>query len=440
MQPEQPRGRSSIAPLAGRSADQSRGTAHLLAERYLQLVSNVGSAVVGGGLPILLGVSPLPASFPLIALAKGAPSLTLALGGGLLLLLALAVTITQRGKASAVSGQLGGRIARFLFSAALSALGSVAIGVLFGFNDLPSTLPLLNLIRTHPPLGIGLLTVLLALLILAPLFGWGGGSRSPNGEGPDRGGARRLFVATAVSSTSVLLFVSLLGTVVLRPSWCPTSICPPSPYFPGGVNDGTLEVFYTATQSTQFVIPGDSAQYALGANNLPQATGASRSDVPRTDPRFKPYRAVIGVRSLQRDTAAGLIIEQVVVVVDAVSAPATPLNVWSPGPPNDYSSNPYIASYRGEGAGARLVASSGHTPPTHTELRAGESDAIDVELTAQSPAAISFHLEVRYDVIGGAPLRTLAFTKHEFTLVFSDAANWHIYQLGPDGRFMPEQP
>jgi hypothetical protein len=412
----------------------------------VQLVSNVGSAVLGGGLLILLGISPLPASFPLLALAKSTPGLTLTLGMTLVLLLALAVTITQRGRLAAQSGSGGGtvhiRVARFLFSVMLSALGSMAIGVLLGFNDLPSSLPLLNLMRTHPPLGIGLLAALSGLLILSPLFGWGGGLRTPGaGDGdPDGERVNRLVVATVVSSTSVLLFVSLLATVVLRPTWCPTSICPPDPYFPGGVNDGTLEVFYTATQSTTYAIPGDVGRYSLGANNLPQEMGAIRGDVPRTDARYTPYRAVIGVRNLQRDPGAGLIIEQVSVVLDGVSAPDVPLNVWSPGPPIDYSSNPYLATYRGEGAVARLIAPSAHTPPTHTELRAGESDAIDVEVVSQTVAAIQFHVELSYSVIGGAPLRTLAFSKHEFALVFSTVANWHVYQLDQEGRFAPAAP
>ena len=42
------------------------GAPQRLAESYLQLVSNMASAAVGGGIAILLGFSPFPASFPVL--------------------------------------------------------------------------------------------------------------------------------------------------------------------------------------------------------------------------------------------------------------------------------------------------------------------------------------------------------------------------------------
>jgi hypothetical protein len=390
---------------------------------YLQLVSNVGSSLVGGSLPILLGFSPLPASFPLAAFAKAIPTVALVIGAVLLLLIAVAVTFSER-------RQLGRGAARFLFSALLSALGSLAIGVLFGFNDLPSTIPLLSLMRDHPPLGIGLVGGLLAILIFAPLLG--GNNRPERSRDEARRADRRLYTVTAVATASALLFVSLLGTVVVRPTWCPTEICPAVPTNPLGVHDTNLEVFYTATQSAAFVIPGDVAQYSLGQHNLPRGTGAIRFDET-----FSPYRVVIGVHSLQRDLHAGLIVQQVSVVIDAVAAPPDPLDVWTAGAPNDFASNPYRATYRGEPAGAQLIAFSTHEPPTYTDLGEGESDAIDVQLMSTVVASIRFHLEVTYSVKGEATLRTLALKAYSFTLVFANAANWHVYQLGPDGRFAP---
>ncbi len=403
-----------------------------LARGYLQFSSNVGSAVVGGSLSILLGFSPLPASFPLIAFTNANPTTALIIGAGAIVLIAVAVTVLARGNAGS---WFGTRAARFLFSAFLSALGSLAISVTLGFSNLPSSIPLLTLLRTHPPLGIGLVALLLALLIFAPLFsGGGGGSDGPREESASRGISRGLIGATAVSTITAMLFVSLLATVVIRPSWCPTAICP-APILitnPLGIHDSNLEIFYTATQSSTYVIPGDVTQYSLGQNNLPRGTGAVR-----IDETYPPYRAVIGVHSLQRDPSAGLIIQQVIVVIDSVATPPNPLAIWNQGTTNNFSSNPYHATYRGEPAGSQLIAFSDNDPPTYVDLRAGESDEIDVQLLSTVQAAIAFHIEVVYTVKGDATLHTLDLQKHEFFLDFGAAGDWHVYQIGPDGRFTP---
>jgi hypothetical protein len=46
----------------------------------------------------VLGLSPLPQSFPLVDLARSNPTFALAIGGTLLALLALAVTLAQQGR------------------------------------------------------------------------------------------------------------------------------------------------------------------------------------------------------------------------------------------------------------------------------------------------------------------------------------------------------
>jgi hypothetical protein len=186
------------------------------------------------------------------------------------------------------------------------------------------------------------------------------------------------------------------------------------------------------------VIPGDSASYSLARHNLPHDIGAVRIDPTGGAAYTQPYRAVIEVHSLQLDPGAGLIIEQVAVVLDAVTVAPLPLNVWSPGPTIDYNHNPYLAVYRGEPVGARLIALSQHQPPTHVELSGRQSDELDVQLTATRPADIRFHLEVTYSVKGGDPLRMLTLKKHEFELVFGDASNWHGFKLGTDGQLVPE--
>ena len=414
---------------------------HWFARQYLELLSNIGSALVGGGLPILLGFSPLPDSFPLVAFAQSSPQVALAIAGGLLLLLVIAVTLSLR-IWGAPSG--GAAVGHFLSSAMVSAVGSLAIGVLFGFNSLPSSIPLLGLIRAHPPLGIGLVALLLALLIFAPLLGLGGGGSGARADAPQRGGGspgggggRRLFAATAVSTVTALLFVSLLGTVIVRPSWCPQEICPGPVTNPFGNNDGTLEIIYAATQSAFSAIPGDVASYSLARNNLPHGIGALRIDPAGGAAYTQPYRAVVGVHSLQLTPGSGLVIEQVTVVLDAVTPAPVPLNVWTPGAPNDYNHNPYLAVYHGEPAGARLVALSQHQPPTHTELGEGQSDELDIQLKATTTADIRFHVEVTYSVKGGAPLLVLSLKKHEFEVTFGDASNWNAFRLDNNGGFVP---
>lgn len=407
-----------------------------LAESYLQLVSNMASAAVGGGVAILLGFSPFPSTFPVLGFISGHPQFVLALGGLLLTTLAIAITITQRGGLARWLGSgVQMRALRFVFSSVLSAVGSAVIGVVLGFSALPSSIPLLGLLRVHPPVGIGLLVVLLGLLILAPLFGGDPHGARQFGTGPDSGpGPRqRLLLATAVSTLSALLFVVLLVTVVVRPAWCPTEICP-APVLvtnPLGVHDANLEIFPTAVQSSTFVIPNDPAGYSLAQNNLPRGIGALRSDET-----YPPYRAVIGVHSLQRGANDSLTIQQVAAVIDSVATPDVPLDVWNAGTDVDYNSDPYQAIYRGEPAGASLIAFSTHTPPTHVLLREGESDEIDLQITAKQPVVLLFHVEVTYSLNSGDFAQHTLSLPTTYQLVFSDQSNWHLYQL-QDGHFVP---
>lgn len=178
------------------------------------------------------------------------------------------------------------------------------------------------------------------------------------------------------------------------------------------------------------MIPNDVSQYSLAQNNLRRETSAIR-----IDETYPPYPAVIGVHSLQRKVGAGLIIQQVAILLDAVDTAPTPLNVWTTGAPNDFAGNPYLVTFRGEAAGARLIAASIHTTPTYTDLREGESDEIDLQFTARQVGANRFHVEVAYTVKGDAVVHVVALTKHDFAVVFGDATNWHRYQLGPDGHF-----
>ena len=152
--------------------------------------------------------------------------------------------------------------------------------------------------------------------------------------------------------------------------------------------------------------------------------------------RYPPYRVVIGVHSLQRGANDSMTIQQVAAVLDTVSTPDVPLNVWNAGADTDYNSDPYQAIYRGELASAKLIAFSTQTPATHVLLREGESDEIDLQLTAKQVAAIQFHVEVTYSLSGGDFAQHTLSLPREYERVFADQTNWHLYQL-QDGKFAP---
>jgi len=403
-----------------------------LARNYLQLTSNAASAVLGIGLSILLGISPLPSSFPLIGLAHAYPTASLIVGALLLLLVVVSVLVVQRARLDRMFGPgMRPRVARFCAAAILSASGSALLSILFGVSSLPPSSPLVEPLRSPSLAGLGLIGLLLALIIFSPLFAFSGGPPGPEGFG--RGGPRAaLYSSLAISTISTLLFVSLLGTVLIRPSWCPTAICPaPAPVTnPHGVHDANLEVFYTAVQSSAYLIPGDPAQYSVQQGNLPQQTGALRIDEP-----FGPYRAVIGVHNLRRGANDAILIERVIVLIDRVDAPPVPLQVWNAKSDIDYHSNPVEATYRGEPAGTMLNAFSITTPPTQVHLTEGESDEIDVQLVSTQVARVQFRVQVAYRLTSESEVHSLTL-QQSFDLIFAHAANWHIYQL-QDGRFVP---
>src|SRR5262249_24380964 len=285
-----------------------------LAQLYTQIAASAASAALGSGILVLLGFSPLPASFPLVTFARAHPVTALTLGTVLLGVLAAVLVVAQRERTLRPHAEA--QVTRFVLFATLSAVGGALLSVVFGFSTLPTSIPLIDLIRTHTPLGISLLAVPLALMVCAPLFSlWGesptagGAGRAPvpgagsHGGPAGRGGLSRLggkraplLLSTAISARSSLPFVSLPTTVLARPPWCPPALCPApvtltNPY---GTHDAFLEIVPTAVQSATYVIPGDPTQYALQQNNLPHDIGAVRLD----DASFPPYRVVLGVHNL----------------------------------------------------------------------------------------------------------------------------------------------
>src|SRR5262249_56886404 len=120
---------------------------------------------------------------------------------------------------------------------------------------------------------------------------------------------------------------------------------------------------YTATETATNLIPGDVSQYSQAQRNLPQDTGAIRSDVAS----YPPYKAVIGVHSLQRVAGTGLIFQQIQLVLHQVEAPPHPCNISVAGGGVDYTRNPYLVTYGGQGPGARLTSPPSHPTPLYTQ-------------------------------------------------------------------------
>src|SRR5262249_31490735 len=150
-----------------RSAKSTR-----LAQLYTQIAASAASAALGSGILVLLGFSPLPASFPLVTFARAHPVTALTLGTVLLGVLAAVLVVAQR--ARTLRPHAEAQVTRFVLFATLSAVGGALLSVVFGFSTLPTSIPLIDLIRTHTPLGISLLAVPLALMVCAPLFSlWG---------------------------------------------------------------------------------------------------------------------------------------------------------------------------------------------------------------------------------------------------------------------------
>src|SRR5262249_37060186 len=124
-----------------------------LARAYLRFISNLASATLGVAVTALLGFAPFHDSV-FLQLALDFPSQALAFGAALLLLIAVAVTIAEpRGWTQMLRRAAQGRATPFIVSATLSAVGSAVLAILLGAGDLPSSIPLLTLIRQQPPLG-----------------------------------------------------------------------------------------------------------------------------------------------------------------------------------------------------------------------------------------------------------------------------------------------
>jgi hypothetical protein len=320
------------------------------------------------------------------------------------------------------------------FALACAALIAVAL-VLLGAQLPIGSSPLLDLIHRYPlPTLVvtGLLTLAtLSSVVLLRANARAGAPVPEELAASTRTGWRgpRQAIALATSSVSALTLFALLAVTLARPPWCPTALCPPPQILTRGVHDANLEVYLTAIESALFEIPGDPQHYTLA--NLPREISAQRIDRPNQS----PYRVVVGIHSLQQGRF-GLIIEQVAAVIDTTPVTPNPLNIWNAGPGVEYTSTPFQATYRGEPAGASLIAHDVPYPEAQIQLRPGESDEIDLEMLSTMLADIQFHVEVTYKVTNESARHTVALPQR-FEAVFSNTSNWHLYTL-QDGRLVAQ--
>lgn len=265
----------------------SESTSYRLAKQLLQWISDGASCLLGIGISVVIGFS-APVSSPPLALALQNPWIA----GLLVLALVISVsTVTyfltrELGTKELFSQKSLQRILLFVVHAIIVAFLAAVLSVGLGLASISSSAPILVLLRTHPPLGISLVAIFLALIILAPLLPADGDSRAAG----SRQETSRLMSATAISIVSALLLLSLGSVILIQPSWCPTTVCPI--YFdPHGVHDDNLEAVFSAVQSSAFAISGDPTRYTV--NTAPQSMPAVRIDEP-----FSPYRVVIKVNNV----------------------------------------------------------------------------------------------------------------------------------------------
>lgn len=398
-----------------------------VAQRFLHVVSSVASVLLGSGISILFGFSPLPSTSPVLGLAQQhelvAVFVVLILGILVLVSLVISSRLSRRPDGGPLVAAL-----RFIASAVFSTLSSTVLCVLAGFNSLPSAVPLIGFIREHPPVGLGLIGLTLAALIFTPLLSINPEPNTP----PPPSLTSRLYISTGVSVLCSILLITLLALVVARPPWCPSAICPPPEQIvvtaPNGVHDSNMEAYYTTTQSSTYLISGDPAQVNPGT--MSQDVGAARIDTA-----YPPYRAVVSVHSLQRGTTFGIIVEQVAVLVDSVSDVPTPLNVAVVGSPLDYHRELYAVNLRLAAAQLNVPAQYQTAPGTQVHLAPGGSDELDVQINSQVATEVRFRVQVTYRVINESTFHTLV-VPHEFDVVFSTGANWHPYHVD-GGHLVP---
>ncbi len=415
-------------------AASSRSRVEIAALQTQQLLGKFASAFLGLGLTIFLGFDPLPAGGPIQAFWADNRVATLLLLV-IIAVIGIASYLITRRRRKRPRTTVKNHVVRLLCTLSDSiieiVIGCLA-GLLLGIGNAPSTIPVLALIRNRPPIGIGLGAILLLVLILAPLLTSSPDESDEAEQPPEKSRVHtRLWLATSTSLVTTALLFSLIGLITIRPSWCPTSICPAPQYIvvtnPHGINDGVMESYYLAQQGDAFVMTQDPATYTFstlpGSINAVELGGAAQ-----------PYRAVIGIHSLQWNTRYGLIIDGVDVLLDQETPIIGPVNVYLAGASLSYDHNVSNFIYNDQAVHSNWPAK---LPASTIGLEVGGSDELAIQVTSQVEVYLQFRLEVHYHQIVGGPLSRTLIVPHEFGVYFLAPAHWHPYTFS-GGKMTPQ--
>lgn len=94
---------------------------------------------------------------------------------------------------------------------------------LLGFNPLPQSIPLLSIVSRYPVVSLLVIGVLGGISVTALII-----LVRPESTNSHKGSHIPQWIFSSVMSvTSLLLFIILLITILLRAAWCPTTLCPP---------------------------------------------------------------------------------------------------------------------------------------------------------------------------------------------------------------------
>jgi hypothetical protein len=233
-------------------------------------------------------------------------------------------------------------------------------------------------------------------------------------------------IVTATSTISFLLCFVLLMVVLVRPSWCPGSLCPQvSLTNPMGVHDANLDVYFFTFQGSAIVIPGDPRHASATEVANDKNPGTVNAVLLKNHQPSTIYRLVLIAHRLYTGRYS-ILIDQVALIVAGLPVLPQQLNVWVNNPLQSFDVNRYSITYNGEGAGLALPARYVESPNGYTILNPGESDQLDVEINSRVTVALRFEMQVTYHIATETKSHKLLLPQ-VFEVVFSD--HWHQYQL-----------